>query len=209
MLPQEGPAEPGPRAPPSPLSSNACPRESSRLCCLDKDQALALRGACGATVAADGCFSPQDPYFMKNHLGSYECKLCLTLHNNEVCSRLWGGFCCCASGSPATWPGSAAPFVVPGHRSEPSRGWRGSGLLPQQTALSGTSFRGDPACSGRRPSTPSPVCVPPPPSPRCAVTPAATVTAGARRRPWARPVPGSSRSGFWDLVGVAPTGLFQ
>lgn len=21
---------------------------------------------------------------MKNHLGSYECKLCLTLHNNEV-----------------------------------------------------------------------------------------------------------------------------
>lgn len=27
---------------------------------------------------------PQDPYFMKNHLGSYECKLCLTLHNNEV-----------------------------------------------------------------------------------------------------------------------------
>lgn len=26
----------------------------------------------------------KDPYFMKNHLGSYECKLCLTLHNNEV-----------------------------------------------------------------------------------------------------------------------------
>lgn len=25
----------------------------------------------------------QDPYFMRNHLGSYECKLCLTLHNNE------------------------------------------------------------------------------------------------------------------------------
>jgi hypothetical protein len=25
----------------------------------------------------------QDPYFMKNHLGSYECKLCLTLHTNE------------------------------------------------------------------------------------------------------------------------------
>lgn len=24
-----------------------------------------------------------DPYLMKNHLGSYECKLCLTLHNNE------------------------------------------------------------------------------------------------------------------------------
>ena len=22
---------------------------------------------------------------MKNHLGTYECKLCLTLHNNEVC----------------------------------------------------------------------------------------------------------------------------
>ncbi|KAK2093115.1 Splicing factor 3A subunit 2 [Saguinus oedipus] len=25
----------------------------------------------------------KDPYFMKKHLGSYECKLCLTLHNNE------------------------------------------------------------------------------------------------------------------------------
>jgi len=25
----------------------------------------------------------KDPYFMKNHLGSYECKLCLTVHNNE------------------------------------------------------------------------------------------------------------------------------
>jgi splicing factor 3A subunit 2 len=25
----------------------------------------------------------KDPYFLKNHLGSYECRLCLTLHNNE------------------------------------------------------------------------------------------------------------------------------
>ena len=25
----------------------------------------------------------KDPYFMKNHLGSFECKLCLTLHTNE------------------------------------------------------------------------------------------------------------------------------
>jgi len=25
----------------------------------------------------------KDPYFMKNHLGGFECKLCLTLHNNE------------------------------------------------------------------------------------------------------------------------------
>ncbi|TYZ64737.1 hypothetical protein PybrP1_002869 [[Pythium] brassicae (nom. inval.)] len=25
----------------------------------------------------------KDPYFMKNSIGSYECKLCLTLHNNE------------------------------------------------------------------------------------------------------------------------------
>jgi len=24
-----------------------------------------------------------DPYFMKNHVGQYECKLCLTLHTNE------------------------------------------------------------------------------------------------------------------------------
>ena len=25
----------------------------------------------------------KDPYFFRNHLGSYECKLCLTLHNTE------------------------------------------------------------------------------------------------------------------------------
>jgi splicing factor 3A subunit 2 len=25
----------------------------------------------------------KDPYFMKNHLGTYECRLCLTLHTNE------------------------------------------------------------------------------------------------------------------------------
>mmetsp|Transcript_31056 Transcript_31056/g.54007 ORF Transcript_31056/g.54007 Transcript_31056/m.54007 type:complete len:217 (-) Transcript_31056:5740-6390(-) len=25
----------------------------------------------------------KDPYFVKNHLGTYECRLCLTLHNNE------------------------------------------------------------------------------------------------------------------------------
>ena len=25
----------------------------------------------------------KDPYFMKNHLGSYECRLCCTLHTNE------------------------------------------------------------------------------------------------------------------------------
>lgn len=25
----------------------------------------------------------KDPYFMKNHLGQYECRLCLTLHTNE------------------------------------------------------------------------------------------------------------------------------
>ena len=29
----------------------------------------------------------KDPYFMKNHLGTYECKLCLTLHPNEVRPR--------------------------------------------------------------------------------------------------------------------------
>ena len=33
------------------------------------------------------CGSLQDPYFMKNHLGTYECKLCLTLHTTEV----WAG----------------------------------------------------------------------------------------------------------------------
>ena len=26
----------------------------------------------------------RDPYLMRNHLGTYECKLCLTLHTNEA-----------------------------------------------------------------------------------------------------------------------------
>ncbi len=34
-------------------------------------------------LALDTVDISQDPYFMKNHLGSYECKLCLTLHTNE------------------------------------------------------------------------------------------------------------------------------
>ncbi len=25
-----------------------------------------------------------DPYIMRNHLGSFECRLCLTLHTNEA-----------------------------------------------------------------------------------------------------------------------------
>lgn len=25
----------------------------------------------------------KDPYFMRNHVGQYECKLCLTIHPNE------------------------------------------------------------------------------------------------------------------------------
>lgn len=32
----------------------------------------------------------KDPYLMRNHLGTYECKLCLTLHTNEVrLIQLW------------------------------------------------------------------------------------------------------------------------
>jgi len=36
-----------------------------------------------AQLALDTIDVSNDPYFMKNHLGSYECKLCLTLHTNE------------------------------------------------------------------------------------------------------------------------------
>ena len=25
----------------------------------------------------------KDPYLMRNHIGKYECRLCLTIHNNE------------------------------------------------------------------------------------------------------------------------------
>lgn len=36
-----------------------------------------------AQLALDTVDLKKDPYFMRNHLGSYECKLCLTLHGNE------------------------------------------------------------------------------------------------------------------------------
>ncbi|PXF48831.1 Splicing factor 3A subunit 2 [Gracilariopsis chorda] len=34
-------------------------------------------------LAMDTVDLKNDPYFMRNHLGTYECKLCLTLHANE------------------------------------------------------------------------------------------------------------------------------
>ena len=34
-------------------------------------------------LATDSADLRNDPYFMRNHLGSYECKLCLTLHTTE------------------------------------------------------------------------------------------------------------------------------
>lgn len=34
-------------------------------------------------LAMDTIDLKKDPYFMRNHLGTYECKLCLTLHSNE------------------------------------------------------------------------------------------------------------------------------
>ena len=37
-----------------------------------------------AALAAETIDLQKDPYFMRNHLGTYECKLCLTLHNNEA-----------------------------------------------------------------------------------------------------------------------------
>ena len=34
-------------------------------------------------LALEHCDLSKDPYFMRNHLGTYECKLCLTLHTTE------------------------------------------------------------------------------------------------------------------------------
>ena len=34
-------------------------------------------------IAAETTDLMKDPYFYKNHMGIYECKLCLTIHNNE------------------------------------------------------------------------------------------------------------------------------
>lgn len=64
---------------PSPAAS-VCPEESGVL-------SAPVRGPQGPSHRITSVLPPQDPYFMKNHLGSYECKLCLTLHNNEVWPR--------------------------------------------------------------------------------------------------------------------------
>lgn len=38
---------------------------------------------CAALRALETIDLSKDPYFMRNHLGQYECRLCLTLHPNE------------------------------------------------------------------------------------------------------------------------------
>lgn len=58
-------SKPGAGAPMSQSESNVARRERLR------------------KLALDTIDIAKDPYFMRNHLGSYECKLCLTLHNNE------------------------------------------------------------------------------------------------------------------------------
>lgn len=49
----------------------------------------------------------KDPYFLRNHLGTFECKLCLTLHPNEV-RKSTPRFCDfrlgCAPKSPSPFP---------------------------------------------------------------------------------------------------------
>ena len=48
-----------------------------------KENANAARRARLREIALETIDLANDPYFMRNHLGSYECKLCLTLHMNE------------------------------------------------------------------------------------------------------------------------------
>ena len=57
-----------------PFSSSMCLRTCMMMCALTRHTVTPV--LC--------CVSLQDPYFMKNHLGTYECKLCLTLHTTEV-----------------------------------------------------------------------------------------------------------------------------
>lgn len=78
-----GPTVLQPPAQPAPVCSQSpVPEETSG----HSPCRAGLEGAAGRHLPpSEGlCLPPQDPYFMKNHLGSYECKLCLTLHNNEV-----------------------------------------------------------------------------------------------------------------------------
>lgn len=48
-----------------------------------QNEAIERRKRQGA-VALESIDLAKDPYFMRNHLGSFECKLCLTLHNNDA-----------------------------------------------------------------------------------------------------------------------------
>lgn len=47
-------------------------------------ETIDLAKVCVASLRNAGLLTPpQDPYILRNHLGSLECRLCLTLHTNE------------------------------------------------------------------------------------------------------------------------------
>mgnify|MGYP001094284878 CR=1 FL=1 len=50
---------------------------------LSKEQENLARKARLQQLAIDTIDIKNDPYFMRNHLGKIECKLCLTIHTNE------------------------------------------------------------------------------------------------------------------------------
>jgi splicing factor 3A subunit 2 len=53
------------------------------VCCACRDDQAIDRRERLRRLALETIDLAKDPYFMRNHLGQYECRLCLTLHNNE------------------------------------------------------------------------------------------------------------------------------
>lgn len=67
-------AQPRPLTPPAP--SDLRPSSPPPLQAIDRRERL-------RRLALETIDLSKDPYFMRNHLGQYECRLCLTLHTNE------------------------------------------------------------------------------------------------------------------------------
>ena len=73
----------------------------------------------------------KDPYFMRNHLGQYECRLCLTLHTNE------GNYLAHTQGEPPPWVCTGCSRVLHARHAAPPRllaCMHAPGLLPSPPA---------------------------------------------------------------------------
>lgn len=63
--------------------TNVDRRERLRKLALETIDLAKVCSFCILSLLHSTCFYSQDPYILRNHLGSLECRLCLTLHTNE------------------------------------------------------------------------------------------------------------------------------